>query len=44
MLTGLLGPSYTVPPPRIRGGDVLYVDFDGLRSVQTVAFRGFGND
>lgn len=29
MLTGLPDPSYTVPPPRIRGGDVLYVDFDG---------------
>ncbi|WP_159838491.1 HAD domain-containing protein [Burkholderia sp. 8Y] len=43
MLTEPIGLSSTIPPPRIRGGDVLYVDFDAcLHPADVYVKRGIG--
>lgn len=43
MLTGLPGPAFHIPPPKIRGGHVLYLDFDGcLHPTEVYTKRGIG--
>jgi hypothetical protein len=36
MLTGIPSPTLDIPPPRIRGGQVLYCDFDAVFHPQSV--------